>query len=116
DEGAFWTPTERQALPCRDLAPGSIVLHVDAHRARRRVEDVLRRDPDVRALGDGPRERVPFSASDAELLGPHPDLDGAGPPLQSFAPALHLGPVGQLDTVTVEGCPLTEIGDTGEAD
>src|SRR5215472_196261 len=82
DEGALRAPAERQALPGRDLATGPLVLHVDGHRTSRCLEDVLRRYPDVRALGDDSREHVSFFPSDAKLLRPDPDLDGAGPSLQ----------------------------------
>src|SRR6476620_12528715 len=99
DERAFRTPAERQSLPCRDLSSRPVVLDVDRHRPGRCVEDVLRRDPAVGALGDNPREQVLFSASDTELLRPDADLE-APAPVESLARHAH-----PLRDVPLHGAP-----------
>ena len=48
-------------------------LHEDGELSCGSVDDVLRRDADVRALRDGARDRVRAAPVEPELLGPHAD-------------------------------------------
>src|SRR5436190_16901287 len=114
DKGAFRAPAERQSLPCPDLSPPPVVLDVDRHRTGRCVEDVLRRDPDVRALGDRSDERVLFSRSDATLLRADAYLEEPGP-VESLARHAHDRAVGQLDGALAHDLPLQKIRDAEEA-
>src|SRR5262245_6889218 len=74
DERAFGAPPEGEPVAGRDpVHARTVVLDIDGHRTCRRVDDVLRRDPDVGALGDDAAERV-TALTDAQLLRTNADL------------------------------------------
>src|SRR5437762_2565265 len=100
DECALGAPADREAVARRNpVRPRTVVLDVDGDGAGRRVDDVLRRDADVRALGDDAGERVRLAGSEPQLLRAHTDLHLAAAAAQGVTRHLHLGAVLEADAV-----------------
>src|ERR1044072_7490179 len=93
-------------------SPGVAVLDVDGDRAMRRLDDVLRRDADVRTLGHLAGERVLVGAPQPDLLGPDADRDR--PLAARGSRGTHDGAVLEPDGAVAEGLALEEVGDTEE--
>src|SRR4029079_10623692 len=112
DECGFRIPAESEvvARAMRD-GPRTVVEDDDCDVAVAGLDDVLRRDADVRTLPDDSRKGVRVLLVGANLLGANADRDISGAALQRAGPDADRRPVGESDRVGADDAPREQVRD-----